>query len=179
MDGMKDGKGPKFMRENPIAGEYNRAVDFLETMGGLRRTWALFHPSPPVNRGDLMLLATADDLARGGQVVTVSLLARRMHQSLPGVSQKISGLEQGGFLRRTASPHDRRVSCIELTEKGRAVADEALRTFLRRIERALNELGADETAQFLQLMRQLTAAMDRILAEAPGAGPPGGPECIP
>jgi DNA-binding MarR family transcriptional regulator len=118
-----------------------------------------------------MLLACIAGLAGEGGPVTVSRLAKRMRQTMPAISQKISGLEHGGYLVRAALPADRRVSCIALTEKGRKVSDDALRAFLSRIEQALNGLGDAGTEEFLALSRRLTAAMDQVLAET---GPPKG-----
>lgn len=146
--------------DSPVIKEYGRAAAFLEGMNRLRQAWAGFHPAAPLNRGDIMVLGMVDELTRQGKPVTVSELARRTHQSLPGASQKASGLEQMGYLCRTADESDRRVSYLELTAEGRQMAEGALRVFLRQIEQALDILGREKTETLLALVCQLSDAMD-------------------
>lgn len=146
----------------------DRAQELLEGMDRLRRAWAGVRPEPPLTRGDMMTLGALDGMTRGGQRATMSHLAHRMHLSLPGASQKVSALEELGYLRRVPDKRDRRVTCVELTDEGRRVAERALRDFLGRIETALDTIGPEKTDTLLELMRQLSDAIQRLSEPAPG-----------
>ena len=148
--------------EGGIREEYGRAADALDAMNDLRRAWAGFQPAAPLNRSDMMTLGAIDGMSRKGKAVTVSLLARMMHQSMPGISQKISGLEEQGYLRREPDAHDRRVSSIRLTDAGKQLAERGMRDFLGHIERALDVLGPEKADSLLDLMRELSEAMRQV-----------------
>lgn len=151
--------------EGSIREEYGRAADALDAMNDLHRAWAGFQPLAPLNRSDMMTLGAVAGMTRKGRTVTVSLLAHAMHQSLPGISQKVSGLEELGYLRRVPDKSDRRVSCIQLTEAGGQLADKGLRHFLGRVEQALDTLGAEKADTLMALMRELSAAIRDVQAQ--------------
>ena len=54
----------------------------------------------------------------------MSRLAEYQSVSLPTISRSVSRLEKLGWLRRSSSPHDRRVTLVELTEDGRMRLEE-------------------------------------------------------
>lgn len=146
-----------------FSSEYASAVSLFTHMDHLRRVWAGFHPMPPLKRSDLAVLGTIDQLMHSGEKnVTVSMLARALHQSLPGVSQKVSVLEDFGYLKRTGDKADRRVTYVALTPKGKKTAQTSLREFLGRMEQALNSMGAEKTGQMLELMEELTEAIKNV-----------------
>ncbi|MDL2324485.1 MarR family transcriptional regulator [Ruminococcaceae bacterium OttesenSCG-928-A16] len=145
------------------SGEYAAAVGLFEQMDKLRRVWAGFHPMPPFKRSDLAMLGTIDRMLNHGEKkVTVSMLARQLQQSMPGVSQKITLLEEKGYVKREGDKADRRVIYIELTNKGKEVAHASLGEFLGRIESALNMMGEEKTNQLLALMQELSTAIETV-----------------
>lgn len=140
--------------------EYGAAVAIMEEMNYLRRAWAGLQPEPPLKRSDIMLMGTIEHLCqKNNHKVTVSNLAKVMKQSAPGISQKVSMLEQMGYVRRTVDKTDRRVAYIALTAKGNEAAQGPLREFLGRLQKALECLGVEKTTQLLELMKQLREAI--------------------
>lgn len=152
-----------FNKSHVYAKEYASAAELFEQMDRLRHVWAGFHPAPPLKRSDLTMLANIDDLANtNGKKVTVSMLARRLRQSMPGVSQKVSVLEEMGYIQRVGDTADRRVTHIALTPKGQELARVSLREFLGRTERALDLIGEEKTRQILTLMQELADAIESM-----------------
>jgi DNA-binding MarR family transcriptional regulator len=139
------------------------AAQVMQEMEAMRRLVGSFKPEPPLTRSDIMMLATIDRFsAVPCKTATVSSLARSMRQTPPGISQRISLLEQQGFVRRKEDKADRRMVTIELTEKGREMACGAMRGFMRLFNRALEELGPEDTQQFIALTRKLHDAIEKI-----------------
>jgi DNA-binding MarR family transcriptional regulator len=71
-------------------------------------------------------------------------------------SKTVDRLEQAGWVRRTANPHDRRSSWLELTDDGTALLREATPTFEAAVhELTAGALSADE-------LRVLAATLTRL-----------------
>lgn len=154
----------KIPTDLPGEGYANAAALFAQ-MDSLRKVWANFRPAPPLTHSDLMMLGTVDKLRhQSEEPVTISRLARHMHQSAPGISQKVSVLEEMGYVKRTAHKTDRRVAYIALTPKGAAVAQTTMREFFGRMEQALAILGPQKVQNLLALMRELTDAIQAVQA---------------
>ena len=93
-------------------------------------------------------------------------LAEKAGITKQAMSELVNDLEQLGYLRRTADPHDRRAKLIGFTDKGRAAVVEARRA-LAEMESALGERS----------LRSLRRSLLTILAtpftgaEQPAEGP--------
>jgi DNA-binding MarR family transcriptional regulator len=110
-----------------------------------------------------------------GQVQLLGLIDRTENARVDDISREIDiragtasksvdRLEQAGWLRRTANPHDRRSSWLELTDAGARLLREATPTF----ETAVRELtaGALSTGE----LRTLAATLTRLRATLFSAG---------
>lgn len=152
-----------------IAAEYTGAAHLVDAMNRLRRAWMDIQPEPPVRRGDVMLLGFLMERERREEPpVTVGDLAKALHHSPPSITQKVNSLEENGLLKRTADKSDKRLACVELTDKGRKMAECCLRIFWGRIEAALEKLGKQEAEELVGLLNRLSDAVDDT------AQPPGG-----
>lgn len=91
---------------------------------------------------------------------TLGELADRERVSAPSMNRTVNGLEESGYLTRTADADDRRKVNIALTDAGRAVVDETVRRRDSWLEQALSEL-TDEQRDLLsaaaELMREVAA----------------------
>jgi DNA-binding MarR family transcriptional regulator len=67
----------------------------------------------------------------------------------------IDALEEGGLVRRTPHPHDRRATVVELTPVGREEAGRARRESVARVADAFNTMTVDEQQQYAALLRRL------------------------
>ncbi len=144
-----------------IRDEYELGALFLEEVTQFRKTWATFHPVLPISHSELSMLGVVAQLCeKDGEPVTVSRIADFMKQSRPGVSQKLSLLEQEGLVERVEDKDDRRISHIALTEKGTQLAESAFREFLGRVESALHLMGENKVRDLLELLEDLRVALE-------------------
>ena len=140
--------------------EYAQASRLFDEMNRLRLVWGKMRPAG-LRRSEMGTLGAVAHFSREGKTpATISLLAKTLRQSVPGVSQKVSELEKQGYLTRTTDKNDRRVVTVELTQQGDLVAKGAMRDFFSRVEQALGELGSEKTDELLKLMSQLSASLE-------------------
>ena len=74
----------------------------------------------------------------------------------------IDRLEARGLLRRQASPADRRVRLLVLTEEGRAMLAKVVPGMQRAQERMLAPLPPAERAEFMRMLRTLVKANNEL-----------------
>jgi DNA-binding MarR family transcriptional regulator len=70
----------------------------------------------------------------------------------------IDRLEARGLVQRNASPDDRRVRLLALTDAGRALLRAAMPSILRAQERMLEPLPTRDKAEFMRMLRILVTA---------------------
>lgn len=98
--------------------------------------------------------------------MTLSGLAREMGQTTPALSQRITQLEEMGYVRRSPDSRDRRTVWIQLTPEGFAVMRQAGENFSKRMEEISGALGEETIAR-------MTADFDRISDALETAFAPG------
>ena len=74
----------------------------------------------------------------------------------------IDRLEARGLMLRSASPDDRRVRLLALTDAGRALLDELVPDMLRAQDLILAPLNKAERAEFMRLLRTLVSANNEM-----------------
>ena len=74
-----------------------------------------------------------------------------------------------GLLRRVDHPTDRRATLLELTDEGRAAADESLVPRLVEISRLFDELSPTARAELRNTLTTLVASMDSPADSADGS----------
>lgn len=156
--------------------------EIFRQMDRMRKAWEHVSPSKKLNKsqfGTLFALArlsggreqcpVCEAPAQGEGVakpVTLSELAAAMHQSLPALSQRVTVLEEKGFVERVADPADRRVTGLRLTETGRSEMDTAFRRFSGILSQAAGRVGKQNMQKLLQLLGELADAMNEAAEEA-------------
>lgn len=90
-------------------------------------------------------------LLRGGRMSMASL-ASAASMDLGAVSRQVRMLEDGGSVRRSADPDDGRVALLDLTPKGKRMAEEVRRVGVRHLEVALAGWTDDEGRQLAALL---------------------------
>ena len=149
------------MRNKELESRYVRAAQLMAAMERLHRVWMDFRPLGPVKRSDIMLLGRLVELeGNGTPPPTTGQLARQMRQSPPAITQKVNALERQGFVQRVQDTEDRRVSCIRLTERGRAAIQEAMGKVLSRMDEALDKMGEEKNRQLMLLLQQLGECLE-------------------
>ena len=111
-----------------------------------------------------MLEALMHSIHHKGQdgSISVSDLARDVHQPLPAISRGLRQLEADGLIQREADPADRRKTLVRITPKGYEACGQC--------EQALSDyftcvMARLEPEQVAQLNALRGALMDAILAE--------------
>lgn len=88
-------------------------------------------------------------LALSGGPILVSDLARELDVSRQAVHKLLDGLEHEGLIDRRVDQRDRRAQQVTLTDRGRALADEASR-ILPELERELGRRIGTEQVEALR-----------------------------
>jgi DNA-binding MarR family transcriptional regulator len=92
----------------------------------------------------------------------LSELARCIRLDSSTVSRQVKNLEDLGYLERSEDPHDRRASRLRLTDRGRAVLDEAMRARAALVDSATADWSVQDRGQLTMLMTRLTESIDRV-----------------
>lgn len=90
--------------------------------------------------------------------LSASGLSRLVTLSSGAMTHRIDRLEVMGLVQRRDTPHDRRGVLIALTEKGRALIDEAAPTRLEHARSLLAALDPEEQRTLADLLRRLLLA---------------------
>jgi MarR family transcriptional regulator, organic hydroperoxide resistance regulator len=86
-------------------------------------------------------------------------IARRLDLATPTVTKAATRMEAAGLLTRRAHPHDARLVCLRLTDRGRGLEKDIADEMHQLAERALATLGEEERAA---LVRYLTEIRDNL-----------------
>ncbi len=152
---------------------HSRSLELLREMDRLRRAWKLAIPNTGINKSEFFTLFTlrhpeGHPLACGqaGQEpgpMTLSTLAKTMKQSMPAVSQRISKLEELGYVQRVPDDHDRRTVWIHLTPAGLTLLQSTGEEMLGKLEHILHRLDTQSgvnTQLLIQAFHSLALAVE-------------------
>lgn len=150
---------------------HSPALELLREMDRLRRAWKLAIPNTGINKSEFFTLYTLRHPNGHGPScnssdsapMTLSTLAKAMKQSMPAVSQRITKLEELGYVRRVPDDHDRRTVWIHLTDSGNDLLHTTGEEMLGKLEHVLQRLDTQSgvDAQLLiQAFRSLAAAVE-------------------
>jgi DNA-binding MarR family transcriptional regulator len=107
----------------------------------------------PAQFGVLTVLRTHPGLGQ-------SSLARALGFDKVTVLRVLRGLEARGFVERGPAPDNKRNMCVNLTEAGRSVLQQAQRPAERAYRRLLAPLDRNQQDQLIQLLQLLTGELE-------------------
>lgn len=113
------------------------------------------HGLTPVQYGALQSVANAPGIDQRTLAGTIGL-------DTSTVGGVIDRLEARGLLRRNASPGDRRVRLLILTDAGRDLLERAIPDMLHAQERMLAPLPKRERVEFMRMLRILVTANNEL-----------------
>jgi DNA-binding MarR family transcriptional regulator len=90
------------------------------------------------------------------------------------VTKLVDGLEAEGLLKREPHPHDRRVTLLLLTEKGRLVSRESMGANCATAAQLYERLTPAERRDLARILRKL---LEALRATEPGAAAAPPPRC--
>jgi DNA-binding MarR family transcriptional regulator len=102
---------------------------------------------------------------RGNEPLRVSELARCMALDASTVSRHVMQLVRRGYLTRTGDPDDRRACRLALTDRGRALLDEAMAARVAIVDDAIAGWPERDRETLTALMARLAADLDRPQAD--------------
>jgi DNA-binding MarR family transcriptional regulator len=102
-----------------------------------------------------------------GAPLTPSQVGERLLIPSATLTATLDLLERHGWIRRTPNPDDRRSTLIEITDDGRAMADQLL-PGIRELERSvLSALSASERTLLLGLLSRILARAAEVAGQPP------------
>ena len=99
------------------------------------------------------------ELARTGPMIQAQL-SEALGCEPPSVTLMTRKLEATGHIRRTPAPSDRRASIVELTDSGRALADQVRQLWCILAEETVTGLPAQTTAELPGILKAMTGNVD-------------------
>ena len=93
-------------------------------------------------------------LEAGGPTIMRDI-ANSLSMTARNMTAIVDTLEDGGLVRRTPHPHDRRATVVELTAEGRSQAAQARCDSVAWVAEAFGSLTVEEQQQYAELLRRL------------------------
>lgn len=113
------------------------------------------HGVTPVQYAALQAIGNA-------QAIDQRTLARTIGFDTSTIGGVIDRLEARGLVQRNASPTDRRVRLLTLTEAGQLLLREVVPAMLRAQQRILEPLEPHERTAFMQMLRKVVSANNEL-----------------
>ncbi|CAM5391948.1 MarR family transcriptional regulator [Mycolicibacterium aubagnense] len=112
-----------------------------------------------LQNGEFDVLAT---LRRSGTpfALTPTALYEATMVTSGAMTNRLDRLEKAGLIARAPHPQDRRGVIVQLTEKGRALIDEAVTAHVANEHQVLSALTRDEQDQLAALLEKLIRGLD-------------------
>ena len=100
-----------------------------------------------------------------GRSIISSELARRLGITRSAVSQIVTKMEQRGIVKRVASPTDRKIAYICLSESTMVVFEEQCRHANETMQRIVDIYGEDKIRIFFEEYDALRKVVDQVMKE--------------
>lgn len=101
-----------------------------------------------------------------GNKIISSELARRLNITRSAVSQLVTKLENRGIVKRTASPTDRKIFYVVLTDASLSVFQQQCEEANQLINRVVEEFGKEKADQLIELCEEFAVVFDRVRKES-------------
>jgi len=147
---------PDLAQHTDAMAAFGRIYRIAKAMGDLMEdTYAAYG----IGRGEFDVLAT---LRRAGEPYSLSPreLTATLMLTTGGMTGRLDKLERAGLVTRSPDPHDRRGLRVTLTDKGRAVIDQAVAAGMVVQQRIVDTLPPGSTEQLNSLLRDLLGALE-------------------
>ena len=100
-------------------------------------------------------LDVIEQLEARGVRVKVSDISGTLHLPRPGVTRTVKEMEDGGYLEKTASAEDGRVTYLSITERGRALSQTHNTEFFAKLAPLLADISDEDAACTVHTIEQL------------------------
>lgn len=123
---------------------------------------------PPLPQGVapayIQYLDVIDQLERQGVRVRVSDIGDALDIPRPGVTRTVKEMEAKGYLSKTASKEDGRVTYLTMTEEGKQLSQRYNEHYFSRLEPQLADISDEDAACTIRTIEK----MHRVMSERRG-----------
>lgn len=98
----------------------------------------------------------------GKDTLTVSEVSRLLRVTSPTITQMVNSLLSQGFVMRTSDTQDRRISVIQLTEKGEQFADKAVARIRDTFKGMIDYLGEEKSELLIELLNGVHTYFEQL-----------------
>jgi DNA-binding MarR family transcriptional regulator len=106
------------------------------------------------------------ELARTGPMIQAQL-SEALGCEPPSVTLMARKLESSGHVRRTPAPSDKRASVVELTDSGKALADQVKQIWRALAEESVTGMPADTVAELPSILKAIVDNVDASQSRHP------------
>ncbi len=104
-------------------------------------------------------LDTIESLEKRGIRVKISDISDALNIPRPGVTRTVKEMEDGGYLRKTASEEDGRVTYLLITDSGKKLSQTYNDLFFSQLTPLLSDVSDEDAACTIRTMEKLYAIM--------------------
>jgi len=101
----------------------------------------------------MLQLQTLMSLTHGA--LTMGKIAQELYIKLPTASSLVDRLIEVGYVKRISDKLDRRITKIDLTEKGKQILTSAMKIKMKKMEFILNKLSTGEKKSLMSIIKNL------------------------
>jgi len=101
----------------------------------------------------MLQLQTLMSLTHGA--LTMGKIAQELYIKLPTASSLVDRLIEVGYVKRISDKLDRRITKIDLTEKGKQILTSAMKIKMKKMEFILNKLSTGEKKSLVSIIKNL------------------------
>lgn len=125
----------------------------------------LFPEASKLSKTEFRLLREIIMERERGNGIISSELSRRLGITRSAISQIVTKMEERGIVRRVASPTDRKIAYVQLSEASLALFEEQCAQANRLVERVTEEFGKERICALIEQYDELSAIVERVRKE--------------
>jgi len=110
-------------------------------------------PSSVVEEPSMLQLQLLMNISHGA--VTMSQIAQELYIKLPTATSLVDRLVEAGYVKRISDKLDRRITKIDLTEKGKRILITTMKAKMKKMKFILDKLSTDEKKALISIMKNL------------------------
>ncbi len=146
-------------QNDPPVDKQELVQEVIQNLLGFKREWRVQNRRLREEFGlSSQKIAMLRRLASDGPT-TVGQVAKRFYVSYPTASEVLDGLASLGYVTSRVGTQDARRRWIEVTEQGRAIAENAPLTTVERVRIHLSSLETDEIEHIGKAIAEITSCI--------------------
>lgn len=112
-----------------------------------------------VSSSHIQYLDIIEQLENRGMKVKISDISDTLHLPRPGVTRTVKEMEDKGFLKKTTSDADRRITYLSITEAGKKLSQTYNDRFFSQLAPLLTDISQEEASCTIRTIEKLYQVM--------------------